>query len=111
LDEYRERMRVNFGPAARKLVDSQIMYRFVALETVLVVQADSGMPPWNQIHFNGFVPPWHPDVRRRAGRDALRRVNPAAGGNEGIMRRLDEIRAHTRDDLVRELLSVRVTRR
>ena len=110
LDEYRESMRVNFGPLLRELVDSQLTYRFVALETVLVVQADSGMPPWNQLHFNGFVPPWHNDVFERAADDALRRVNPGADP-EAVRGRLDEIRKHTRVDLVRELLSVRVDRR
>jgi hypothetical protein len=107
LEEYRESMRLNSGPALRELVDSQLTYRFVALETVSVVRADCDMPSWNQIHFNGFVPPWHNGVFERALDDALRRVNPSAGGFERVFGRLDEIRTHTRTDLVKELLFMR----
>ncbi len=108
LDEYRESMKINSGPAIGELVVSGLGYNFVALETVSVESADSEMPAWNQVHINGFVSPWHEDVFAKAFDRALRRVNPEGDGYEAVFGRLDEIRKHTRIDLARELLSLRV---
>lgn len=108
LDEYRESMKINTGPAIGELVSEGLFYNFVALETVSVESADSEMPAWNQVHINGFVPPWHEDVFAKALDRALRRVHPEGDGYDAVFSRFDEIRKHTRIDLARELQSLRV---
>ena len=102
LNEYREMMRLNIGPAVAQLIRANLLLNLIALETVLVVYAQPGVPNWNQIHLRGYfpdkglVPPGELD-------GALRRVNPQGGGTAGIFGRLDAIRTKPREDVAQQL--------
>ncbi|MCA1602273.1 MAG: hypothetical protein LC776_11730 [Acidobacteria bacterium] len=102
LDEYRETMRRNNGPAIGQLIREGWLLNFIALETVSVRQTQPGVPNWNQIHVRGYfpekgtVPPSDLD-------GALRSVNPQGGGTAGIFGRLDAIRTKPREDVARQL--------
>ena len=102
LDEYRETMRRNIGPAVAQLIREDWLLNLIALETVSVRYAQPGAPSWNQIHLRGFfpekgtVPPGDLD-------GALRRVNPQSGGTAGVFGRLDAIRTKPREDVARQL--------
>jgi hypothetical protein len=102
LDEYRETMRRNIGPAVGQLIREGWLLNLIALETVSVRRTQPGVPNWNQIHVRGYfpekgtVPPSDLD-------GALRRVNPQGGGTAGIFGRLDAIRMKPREDVARQL--------
>jgi hypothetical protein len=49
-------MRTYFGPANGKLVKDGILYSFVALETIGVLDQVEGLGSWNQIHISGDFP-------------------------------------------------------
>jgi hypothetical protein len=98
LNQYREATRVSIGPAVGELVRAARQFNFIALETVAVQSTGPGMPKWNQIHVNGYLP----DASGGSGDDfdaALRGVNPAAGGRDSVFGRLGAIRVKPREDV------------
>jgi len=108
LNEYRETMRRTIGPAVGQLVRDGKQFSFVALETVGVEASRAGMPSWNQIHLNG----WLPDVNDNSDNAfdaALLRIDPASRGSAAIFERLGAIRTRARVDVVHQVsdLSVR----
>ena len=102
LNEYRETMRTNNGPALALLIRDNMLLNFIALETVSVRYAQPGVPTWNQIHLRAYFPD-----KGLATRDALdgalRRINPQSGGAAGVFGRLDAIRTKPREDVARQL--------
>lgn len=102
LNEYRETMRTNNGPALAQLIQENMLLNFIALETVSVRYAQPGAPRWNQIHLRGYFPD-KGLVPRDALDVALRRVNPQSGGAAGVFARLDAIRTKPREDVARQL--------
>jgi hypothetical protein len=102
LNEYRETMRTNNGPALALLIRDNMLLNFIALETVSVRYAQPGVPRWNQIHLRGYFPD-KGLVTRDALDGALRRTNPQSGGAAGVFGRLDAIRTKPREDVARQL--------
>ena len=102
LNEYRETMRTNNGPALAQLIRDEMLLNFIALETVSVRYAQPGVPKWNQIHLRGYFPDKGP-VPPDALDGALRRINPQSGGAAGIFGRLAAIRTKPREDVARQL--------
>ncbi|HET7697530.1 MAG TPA: hypothetical protein VFK57_17570 [Vicinamibacterales bacterium] len=102
LNEYRETMRTNNGPALAQLIRDDMLLNFIALETVSVRYAQPGMPEWNQMHLRGYFPDKGP-VPPDAMDAALRRINPKSGGAAGIFGRLAAIRTKPREDVARQL--------
>jgi len=107
LNEYRETMQMNIGPAVGQLIRDNLLLNLIALETVSVKYAQPGVPKWNQIHLRGYFPDKGP-VPPSALDGALRRVNPQGGGAAGIFGRLDSIRTKPREDLARQLSGLAV---
>ncbi len=107
LNDYRESMRINTGPAVGTiLIPDKLKFSLTALETVSVEYSQSGMPKWNQIHVNGN---YEPDPITTAAIDsALRRVNPNNGGVEGVFGHLNTIRTKPREDEVNLLYELAV---
>ncbi|HYC06101.1 MAG TPA: hypothetical protein VED40_22620 [Azospirillaceae bacterium] len=94
LDEYRDSMRVNSGPAMALLMERGRAVDFLAAETVEVLVRGAGMPPWNQIHLSGRFA--EDDATHLQSFDeALRTINPA-GGYERVFGRLAAYRTHPR---------------
>lgn len=102
LNEYRERMRSTFGPAAAEEIHDGALYNFYALETTRVVRSAQDMPPWNQIHVNGQL--IGPDVPETDCESLFLKVNPESGGCKAAFSRLDDIRTKPRVDLTRLVL-------
>lgn len=102
LDEYRETMRSNIGPAVGLLIRDNLLLNLIALETVSVRYAQPGVPNWNQIHLRGYFPEKGP-VPPGVLDGALRRVNPQNGGTAGVFGRLDAIRTKPREEVARRL--------
>jgi hypothetical protein len=102
LNEYRETMRTNNGPALAQLIRENMLLNFIALETVSIRYAQPGVPKWNQIHLRGYFPDKGP-VPPGALDVALRHVNPQGGGAAGVFGRLDAIRTKPREDVARQL--------
>jgi len=90
LDQYRETMRSNIGPAVGQLIRDNWFVNLIALETVSVVYTQPTMPSWNQIHIRGYFP--EKGATPAALDEALRRVNPQSGGYAGLFAPLDAIR-------------------
>jgi hypothetical protein len=101
LNKYREAMRLNVGPAVGLLIREEWLLNLIALETVSVKYAQSGMPGWNQIHIRGLLP--DKGSRLAAFDGALRRVNPQGGGYAGIFGGFDSIRTKPREEIARQL--------
>jgi hypothetical protein len=106
LDEYRDSMIINSGPAVGRLVDAGLVVMFIALETRSVTHADASMPRWNQIHV--MADPAGAEFPAAAFDRALREVNPDGGGFEEVFGRLDHIRDKPRESINREIASLRV---
>jgi hypothetical protein len=106
LDEYRDNMLVNSGPAIGRLIDEGVLYSFIALETRSIDHVHEGMPKWNQIHVmahHGSI------VNFIAAYDrALREVNPESGGLIRVFMRLDQIRKKLKESMNREVRSLRI---
>ncbi|MBA3726413.1 MAG: hypothetical protein H0W86_08160 [Armatimonadetes bacterium] len=107
LEEYRESMKKNSGPAAGELVKRGLFFNFVALETREIIFAQPGMATWNQIHVVGLLPG---RGSPQAFDSALRKVNPGSGGYARVFGRLDSIRVHTRVDEARLLRVLQIPR-
>ena len=93
LDEYRNSMIENSGPANGLLVEQGAILSFIGLETVSVDFSAGGMPSWNQIHLGGIpaTETFDPlDVNEFD--DAIKSVSPDSGGFADVFGRLDEIR-------------------
>jgi hypothetical protein len=104
LNEYRERVRSTFGPLAAEGMREGSDYNFYALETIRVIRSARDMPPWNQIHVNGFLTgPGVPDLDCDS---LLRKVNPASEGCKAAFLPLDAIRTKPRVDVTRLVLEM-----
>ena len=106
LDQYRETMRSNIGPAVGQLIRDNWFVNLIALETVSVVYTQPTMPSWNQIHIRGYFP--EKGATPAALDEALRRVNPQSGGYAGVFAPLDAIRTWAREDVARPLRELAV---
>jgi hypothetical protein len=102
LNEYREAMRRDIGPAVAQLIREGWLLNLIALETLSVRYAQPGAPGWNQIHLRGFFPE-KGTVPPRELDEVLRRVNPQSGGTAGVFGGLDAIRTKPREDVARQL--------
>ena len=105
LDQFREIMRLNDGPAAGLRIRDGWMFSALALETVQVNYSQPGLPGWNQIHVLGKFPGKEPTD---AVRDSyLRQVNPENGGRDGVYALFaGVIRTVPKVDLARELFEL-----
>ena len=106
LNQYRESMRVNMGPAMGLLIPDKWFFNLIALETVSVLYAQPGMANWNQIHIRGYFPEKGPTPT--AIDAALRRVNPSGGGSAGFFGSLESIRTLRREDITHQLFDLTV---
>ena len=106
LDQYRESMRSNIGPAVAQLIRDNWLFNLIALETVSVQHTQPNVPRWNQIHVRGYFPDKGPVPAALDG--ALRKVSPDGGGAAGVFGRLEPIRKLVREDIARQLLDLSV---
>jgi hypothetical protein len=104
LNEYREAMRLTFGPFAAERIRSGVYYTFYGFETQRVVSSAPDMPLWNQVHFNGNLT--RPDIPKVDCEALFLKVNPASGGCKVAFTKLDAIRTKPRVDVTRLVLEM-----
>ena len=106
LNQYRESMGQNMGPAMGLMIPEQTYFQLLALETEQVKYSQKDAPSWNQIHIRGFYPEKGADPEEMPL--ALRRVNSSAGRD--FFADLNKIRTMPREDEARQLYELAIRR-